>query len=706
MNARLFLCCALLVCCTLQARPLVIESHDRLPLETGWVGHWGDELIAVEVGGVAPNPGQFLFTYSANLYRRGANGQWTFDHTLAYETSPQSWNPSTVVMTASTVAIAMVNGLRIFERSGANWVESTLDVLPRPRGAPLDLHGSTILATDQPANLADGSKCAQRVLMLNRAGNGHWFESANIPVPANSCVTALDLDVDSAIVRSRDLYDANVPSTVRIFERSGSGWIQAAELPNHDEFYAPYFGRALAIHAGLALVVGIGQGTHVYRRGAAGWAETGHFPPSDDMLLTMDQSLQITDQYVLRVAGSTNRNTVAAYLYRQRADQSFEPLANLFGDRTHYQINARLQGSRVFTWGDAPNQPVEFNLPASFAVPPMVQNDFESNGAPALTPLPGSAFAIVSNGTTHVYRQSSLAGDAGATLAPDYTDQHISADIRLNGVSGADRWVGLVVRHVDEANFYYVTLRDSNRIVLKRMLNGVFTELGSAPIDVSVGQTYRIGLEASGTHLGVDVDGQRVIHAWDSQLTHGRAGVRSYRAAADFDNVVLTPGPRNDMTWTARETTGGYWSGTIQMIQMLADGDARLTSGYPVVDQVAQSVITTNWSSGGPGSWWVGLMVRYVDPGNFYYVTARQTGQLSLRKVTNGVITVLGTVPFSVESGTPFVLRLEAVGDKLRVYANDVLRLERAGASLVPGKTGLATYRSGAHFDYYTAYEP
>ena len=90
MNARLFICCALLACGTVEARPLVMESHDRLPFETGWLGQWGDELIAVELGGDSSNPGQFLYTYSANLYRRNTSGEWIFDHTLAYETSPQS----------------------------------------------------------------------------------------------------------------------------------------------------------------------------------------------------------------------------------------------------------------------------------------------------------------------------------------------------------------------------------------------------------------------------------------------------------------------------------------------------------------------------------------------------------------------------------------------------------------------------------------
>ena len=698
MNARLFICCAVIACSTLHARPRVIESNVRLPVDAIWVGHWGDQLIAIEEGADSSNPGQLLHTYSANLYHRSAKGQWVFDHTLAYEVSPEHRPRATVVMNATIAAITMANGLRIFERSGGAWTESALDVEPRPNGTPLDLDGTTILATD----LADDGECGRRALMLNRAANGHWVESANFPMPADQCVTAVDLDAESAIVRSQTdtLWR---PPTVRIFERSGSGWIQAAALSSGKES-TPYYGRVVAIHDGLALVSDLDLGTRVYRRGAAGWVETDRFPASDNVTNTPDESLQITDDYVLRVTGNINRGSLVTYLYRQREDQSFEPLAILADDGAGYLEIARVDGNRVFAWrADGPGQPVEFNLPASFAVPALLQNDFESSSALPLTPLPGGSFATVSNGTTHVYRQSSVAGEAVAMLAPDYTNQSISADIRLNEVNGADRWVGLMVRYTNQANFYYVTLRDSNRIVLKRMSNGVFTELGSAPIDVSVGQSYRIGLEASGTHLLVCVDGRIVIRGWDSQLTHGRAGLRMYRAAADFDNVVLTPGPLNDLAWAKREATAG-WYETID--QTATDGLARLTSGYPQLHAVVQASISVPWSSDLTERAWAGLVVRYVDAGNYYYVTARTSGQLSLRKLTNGAITVLGTVPFQIEEEKFFLLRLEAIGDKLRVYVNDVLRLERTGASLVPGKVGLLTYRTAARFYYYTAYEP
>ena len=47
-----------------------------------------------------------------------------------------------------------------------------------------------------------------------------------------------------------------------------------------------------------------------------------------------------------------------------------------------------------------------------------------------------------------------------------------------------------------------------------------------------------------------------------------------------------------------------------------------------------------------------------------------------------------------------------AIGDRLRVYVDGVLQMEHAGAEVVPGKVGVATYRAAASFGEYVAYEP
>jgi hypothetical protein len=83
----------------------------------------------------------------------------------------------------------------------------------------------------------------------------------------------------------------------------------------------------------------------------------------------------------------------------------------------------------------------------------------------------------------------------------------------------------------------------------------------------------------------------------------------------------------------------------------------------------------------------------------------RASGELSLRKLVGGAITVLGSVPF-VASSQPAYFRLEVVGTKLRVYVNDVLLLERSDATFSRGSSGFMTYNTAASYDDYIAYQP
>ena len=39
-----------------------------------------------------------------------------------------------------------------------------------------------------------------------------------------------------------------------------------------------------------------------------------------------------------------------------------------------------------------------------------------------------------------------------------------------------------MVRYTDPSNYYYVTLRTSNELSLRKVVNGVFTELARAPL--------------------------------------------------------------------------------------------------------------------------------------------------------------------------------------------------------------------------------
>jgi hypothetical protein len=619
-------------------------------------------------------------------------------------------------MKGSVAAVVLPSGLHIFERTSTGWVQASLDI-PRPQSSVVTVDSGRILAVE-----TENGVCAPEAVLLERGTNGHWNISAHLPAPAGACVSSVALDTSAAALLSYPAgqpQQATVNSTaLRIFERSGSAWIQAGQFASTETAtYGPQlYGPVLDIHSGLALVSGTERGMHVYRRGSSGWTEGDplKFPDAYDYAGEFARAIEITDTYVLADGYNTNRRTEAVYLFRNDPAKAFPHLAVLTAAGSNGFYDAVICGTRVLANGFG--YPGIFELPASFTTPPVVQDDFEAGTGPWQT-LPGSQFSVVQKGSTHVWRQSSLAGNAGALLDVDRTNQSVSAEITATAVNGADRWVGLVTRYTNESNYYYVTIRGltdgSDRLVLKRMQNGVVSDLATyaVPTGIGLNQRIRLGLESSGDQHAVYLDNELVTRAFDGAHSHGKAGVRMYKAAADFDNVVLTPGPLMRQSSLGPATDGGTWTSAPEgwppgrAVQTSLTGDARAMFGTPVEDSVATAVLRID-AFNASGTPWVGLMSRYVNSSNYYYVTLRKSNELSLRKLTNGVTTVLGTVPLTVTPGTTYRVRMETVADRLRVFVNDELKLERAGAQIVAGRTGVLMYRARATVSTYALFSP
>jgi hypothetical protein len=300
----------------------------------------------------------------------------------------------------------------------------------------------------------------------------------------------------------------------------------------------------------------------------------------------------------------------------------------------------------------------------------------------------------------------------------DWKDQSIQADVRPTAFEGADPWFGLAVRRTDADNYYYVTVRNSNVIQVRRMLNGAFETLASASLPMQLNRNYRLRLEAVGTWIRAYVDGKLAVQARDSSITHGQAGLQMFRTRADYDNVVITPNPlvgilnedfeRGAARWSVRD---GEWNlvfdesanGVAYRQSSLADG-ARTVTGVATGDQVVQANARALNFAG--TDTWFGLMARYVNDRNHYYVTLRNDGTLSLRKLVNGAIVVLGTTALTVTPNTWYTVRLEAIGSSLRVYVNGERYLEARDSSFPTGRYGLVTYRTAADFDELLVSQP
>ena len=175
-------------------------------------------------------------------------------------------------------------------------------------------------------------------------------------------------------------------------------------------------------------------------------------------------------------------------VYRPAADGTARYFARLNPDFDIWMSASTEDGKRVVAAGPGnnggfglPSKLYVFEIPDTHTFPTRQQDNFQDGNSAGWTPTAGQ-FSVARNGVTLVLRQSSLAGDSGAFLtATDWTDQSIEADIRPLEFAGPGRWFGLVTRRTDAQNYYYVTFRSPGIASLRRLRNGVVTELGARP---------------------------------------------------------------------------------------------------------------------------------------------------------------------------------------------------------------------------------
>ena len=103
---------------------------------------------------------------------------------------------------------------------------------------------------------------------------------------------------------------------------------------------------------------------------------------------------------------------------------------------------------------------------------------------------------------------------------------------------------------------------------------------------------------------------------------------------------------------------------------------------------------------------WFGLLARYVDSRNQYYVTVRSSGQIQIRKIVNGTISVLASANFTAVPGQVYELRFRAINDQLQVFVDGAMLASAHDTSISSGRYGLATYRAAATWETISVQQP
>jgi hypothetical protein len=722
---RLIALVAIVLACigVAHSRPVIIEesailtpppgsNYARFGNMAGTNGEWA------LVTGQHPSTGSYgdITTFDALLYRR-VNGSWVYQRVLAQGARDlgEDWSYFPVVIGMKGNLASAILGetySTIFRFNGTDWV-------PAGNGANLQ---------------EDVSIDGERILYgVGEAWNGRVYE----PNGANGWTATgltgqprccddefwggpVDLLGDRAILGTPDTWDLEAQE-IPIYQRYSTGWALLTKLQVPADTWR--LGAEVGLHANNAIVNSLGGFAYVWGNGNFYGEPSGRVQPVNAYArgATMYQFAK-EGELLLASAFDPDFNRVVINVFQRDSSNRYERVAILKPKGTAGISTIEIDGNTVIA-GSNP-QAFIFNLPASFAAPQPRYENFESGNGANWTPSAGAQFTVVRPTSVNgVYRQASLAGDAHSVLGnTSWANQGVEADIRPTAFNCADCWVGLATRYLNAQNYYYVTLRGGQTVQLKRMRNGVFTTLASAALPVQLNRNYRVRLDSIGSTHRVHVDGKLVLTFEDTvPVVAGNAALVMYKAQADYDNVAASPTPRSTIfahdfsdpsdtyrgNWT--HTGTGQWNQVNGVYaQTSVAGDSRALIGTPTDDQVVSlRVRPTSYAATSTGQErWVGVIARYTNDQNYYYLTLRSGGTLSLRKLVNGAITTIASVPASVALGSWYSLKLEATGSALRAYLNGNLVIQATDTSHASGRAGPVSYKAAAEFDDYVAYQP
>jgi hypothetical protein len=662
---------------------------------------------------------------TAFLFARSGR-QWTLVRRLEERRNLHAFRVDVAVAMQNGIAAVQAGELDFWALVDGTWQPQPAATKAVAPGPYLSVDGGRALVSD-----GDGSWDAE---VFEKDATGTWVTAVRLPGNTRhdggddeNRGGPADLSADHAVVYQLDNPENRTPEVLiyqhTVLRQNGASLpIGSASGPEG----ASRFGPEVAIRWPDVFVGGGNEsGTYVFRdTGGQGFQIAERIQTPDSFMGAGPAgAFAKSGEFLLQHAWSPDRAVSVINVFRQRDDASYEHVAILAAKNgASLGRSIAISGRSVLVGNNGNGLVHYFELPASLESPVRIQDTFATGNGNGWTPTAGSAFATVAAGGSRVYRQSSVAGLARAILAAsDWTTQAIEADVRTAEFAASGSGFGLATRYQNPQNFYDVIVRNTGVVQLRRMAGGAQRVIAQAPFTPVAGRLYRLRLESVGTLHRVLIDGKLLLDADITGPTHGRAALLTDRARADFDNVVVSPALNtivfaNDFesgTPGPWKFTGlGFWNlrtgASTVYDQSSVAGDARASIGAPTDDQIVRvrARLDTFATQNGAQERWFGLMARYVDDRNFYYLSLRSSNTASLRKVVNGTVTVLGSVALPVNPATWYSLRLDAVGNQLRAYVNGRQVLEASDNSLASGASGPVMFKAAVDYDDFSTILP
>ncbi len=646
----------------------------------------------------------------ALFYRRDTNGQWAFRRVLVSRTGAVVH--ADVAMKNGIAAIQFGDEISLFELSNGDYVRAT-------SVAPIRHHGG--LAISNSRVLIGGNNCDYDAVIYQKNTAGSWDISGRIDDNQGECLAASD-HYDVELNYDYALLHAPYSSEARAWRRNGSAveWVPSGALVFPDDELIT--NGSWALQGATAVAV---NGAIFRRSGTSTWVRQG-----TAISIDRDDGGPATYKAVYRdgvlVTVENAKYQLFPRVYIESSPGQFEHVATLATYDAMSSWIADISGRTVVSaaqdYGALRTEVRVSILPAQLRAPPTIVNDFEDRDISDFT-FSGGQFTLATRGSDDVLVQNSASGLAvGLLTESDWTDdQRIEAHVTPAwGVAGS--WVGLVARYTDADNYYYVTMHQTGYSIRKRV-NGVESVLHESYFYNTRPPTFRAQMIVIRNTIYVDFGFQQGTTIVDNSLVRGRGGVATWLARADFNNVLVAP---TDQYYPLFSRTYGYLgydsesgleelSGTWNnrwlcdpdgehcylagLSQTNTAGNAFAVIGTPITSQSIEAIVRLDAFAASQQGAWFGLLGRYVDERNHYYVTLRSSGQAQIRKIVNGVVTVLGSVNLATTPGDVKHLHFVIVEDQLHLYVDHQLIVTAHDRDIPRGRYGIATYRTVATWE-------
>lgn len=224
----------------------------------------------------------------------------------------------------------------------------------------------------------------------------------------------------------------------------------------------------------------------------------------------------------------------------------------------------------------------------------LFSDDFEDGNFSGWTTSAGS-WSVATDGSK-VFKQSSTSANTYAsTGSVGWTDYTVQTRIKVLSFNGSDRFVGLCVRYNDTSNFYYMRLSNSNKLEIRKKVNGSTTTLASKTYIVQTGTWYNLKFVVNGTALSCYINGTLELSAADTTFASGKVGFTMVNASAELDDVTvsnqsaISPTPSVTTTVTMPPSPSTSSNPGIYDLVVAKDGSGNYTTVQAAINAVANN---------------------------------------------------------------------------------------------------------------------